>query len=775
MRSVKLDVMAARYICCFCLLLVSLDVCAEEAGAISSAGREQGERFFESKVRPILARRCYQCHSLAAKKAKGELVLDDAERFRAGSARGPVVVANKPDESLLIQAIRQTDEELKMPPSRKLPATEIRVLVRWVQMGAVVPNQPNSEPVGNPRDFWSFQTPLRFDLPQVERTAWPRARIDSFVLRALESRRLSPSDPADRRTLIRRVTFDLIGLPPTEDEVQAFINDASPRAYEQVIDRLLASPHYGERWARHWLDLARYTDVTASWLKGTGQAWHYRDWVVRAINDDRPYDDFVKQQIAADLIPDHDPRDLAALGFIGLSPTYWKEPRLAPDVIKVVVAEEWEERIDAFSRTFLGLTVACARCHDHKFDPITMQDYYALAGVFANTKLGDRPMLAAAEAASVVSAHAQVAALLAEIEKIQKSDAAKAAELTKQVEQIRKSTPNFNAPMVHAVEEASIHVLPDGPDATRVEYRTGEMLDLPVFLRGDPTTPGEVARRRFIAILSDAEPPAFKQGSGRLELAESLFREGLPLTARVIVNRVWRHHFGRGLVATPSNFGLQGERPSHPDLLDDLTARFIETGWSLKSLHREILLSSTYRQSSNFDQKASQIDPENHFLWRMNRRRLDIESWRDATLAATGELNLRIGGAAFELKTPTSRRRTLYGKIGRRDPNGMLMLYDFPPATAHSPARAVTTTPLQQLFVLNSPFFEARTRALAEFSSGSTTEKVQQLYHRLWQRDPSENELMLANEFLGENSAAAGVWPQYVQVLLGSNEFMFVD
>jgi hypothetical protein len=599
--------------------------------------------------------------------------------------------------------------------------------------------------------------------------------MDWFILRELETRGLTPSSEADRRTFIRRVTFDMLSLPPTYAEVTAFINDKTPQAYERLIDRLLASPHYGERWGRHWLDLARYTDATASWLQSTGQAWLYRDWVVRALNEDRRYDDFVKQQIAADLMPDGDTQDIAALGFIGLSPTYWKELRLAPDVIKVVVAEEWEERIDAFGRTFLGLTVACARCHDHKFDPVTMKDYYALAGVFANTKLADRPLLPVAEAERVVLARAKVATLDIQIGKLQKTEPEKAAELQKQADEIRKSTPHFDAPMAHAVEEASIHVLANGPDATRVEYHPGEMLDLPVFERGDPTTLGPLVQRRFLDILSNSDSRPFSHGSGRLELAESLFREGLPLTARVFVNRVWRHHFGHGLVATPSNFGSQGERPTHSELLDDLTARFVESGWSLKWLHREILLSATYRQSSKHGASFSQIDPENHYLWRMNRRRLDIESWRDAALAASGELDLQIGGSPTDLNDNSNRRRTLYGKIGRRDLNGMLALYDFPQPTAHSPGRDLTTTPLQQLFVLNSSFFERRVEVLTkQLDNPARDGRVQELYRRLWQRRPTEAEVKLATEFI-KDSASSEQWEQYVHVLLGSNESIFVD
>jgi hypothetical protein len=391
---------------------------AEETPSQPPRNQQESDRFFESKVRPILARRCYQCHSVKANKVKGELAFDIAARFRAGGDRGAVLVAGKPDESLLMQAVRYADDDLQMPPSKKLPAAEIETLAQWIRSGGVIPDQASQKVSIDPRDFWSFQPPRRSALPSVDQVTWPQQRMDWFILRELETRGLTPSSEADRRTFIRRVTFDMLSLPPTYAEVTAFINDKTPQAYERLIDRLLASPHYGERWGRHWLDLARYTDATASWLQSTGQAWLYRDWVVRALNEDRRYDDFVKQQIAADLMPDGDTQDIAALGFIGLSPTYWKELRLAPDVIKVVVAEEWEERIDAFGRTFLGLTVACARCHDHKFDPVTMKDYYALAGVFANTKLADRPLLPVAEAERVVLARAKVATLDIQIGKL---------------------------------------------------------------------------------------------------------------------------------------------------------------------------------------------------------------------------------------------------------------------------------------------------------------------------------------------------------------------
>ncbi|MBW3600153.1 MAG: DUF1549 and DUF1553 domain-containing protein, partial [Planctomycetes bacterium] len=520
----------------------------------------------------------------------------------------------------------------------------------------------------------------------------------------------------------------------------------------------------------------------------------YRDWVVQALNEDRPYDEFVRLQLAADMIEGTEPADLAALGFVGLSPTYWKELRLAPDVIKTVVAEEWEERIDAVSRTFLGLTVACARCHDHKFDPITTQDYYALAGVFASTRLTDRFLLPAEEAERVRSAHEEVASLEAQIATLEKakdnSDAPqKIAELRHRIDEIKTTTANYDAPQVCAVDEASVQVLPDGADATKVEYIPDLPLDLRVQVRGDPANLGRPAPRRFLQLFADGSPAPFQHGSGRRELADAIVADAAPLTARVIVNRVWRHHFGRGLVDTPSDFGAQGARPTHPDLLDDLAARFIDHGWSLKWLHRELMLSATYRQRSgnaecgvrNAESKAPNprsSDPSNRLLWRMNRQRLDFEPWRDAMLAAAGELDARIGGPALDLNDAANRRRTLYGRIHRHELEVMLRLNDFPDPSSHSPSRDATTTPLQGLFVLNSPFVTRQAEALAARLAREhpidADARIRRAYQLLFARPATEREVELGHSFLGAD-ADVKTWRLYLQTLLGSNEFLFID
>ena len=772
------------------------------AGAVAGAEppREQIE-FYEQKIRPLLAKRCYECHSEKADPVQGGLRLDSRGGMQAGGDSGPAVVAGRAGESLLLEAIEYESDRVQMPPEGKLPEREIALLREWVERGAPMPldtstlAQRTEIDFEAGRQFWSFQPVAAREVPAGRGAGWAAGRLDRFVLAALEARGLTPSDAADRRTLLRRLSFDLTGLPPLPDDIDEFAGadmdgfpGADGPATAKWVDRLLASPHYGERWGRYWLDLARYSDKTASWLSSIESAWLYRDWVVGALNEDMPYDDFVRRQLATDLMPETGPDDTPALGFLGLSPVYWKELMLDPEVIKGTVAEEWEERIDAVGRTFLGLTLACARCHDHKFDPISTEDYYALAGVMAGTRLTDRPIIPEDQAAVVRQAEECVRLLEEQIKRLDaesmltEDDAGRAERLKEQIAAIAASTPHYGTPWTHAVDEAAVYVLADGPNATRLEYKSGEARDLHVQIRGNPSNPGPLVPRRFLTVLSDGTPDSFGSGSGRRELAEAIVTDAAALAARVIVNRIWEHHFGRGLVDTPSDFGSQGSRPTHPELLDDLAARFIEHGWSIKWLHREILLSAAYRQSSRHDAAKFAIDPENRWLWRMPRRRLEIEPWRDAMLAATGALERRIGGPAIDLKDAGNHRRTIYGKVDRYDLNEMLRIHDFPDPLAHSPARPPTTTALQQLFVLNGPLIELQAQALAERVTTACPDdvpgQIRLAYRLLYGREASEDELRLGAEFLGGEGGSespAEFWPQYAQVLLGSSEFLFVD
>jgi len=734
------------------------------------ASRSAAKVDFNRDVRPILSNKCFQCHGPDAEKRESDLRLDSEGEAKADLDGHKAIVAFHPEQSDLVARITSQDDDQRMPPAdsgKSLSKSEVELLTDWIAQGAVW------------SQHWSLVPLTKHSLPKVKDRDWPQNAIDYFVLAQLEAKQLQPSHPANRITLLRRLSFDLTGLPPTPEEVDRFLNNQDPAAYLKETHRLLAAPQHGQRWARFWLDLARYTDVTASWLKDAHQAWMYRDWVVNAMNADMPYDRFVRLQLAADGQPDATVEDLAALGFLGLSPTYWKELQLAPEVIMRVVADEWDERIDTVSRTFLGLTVSCARCHDHKFDPITSEDYYALAGVFASSQLADRPLLPEAEAMQVRAAREQVADLEAKLKKLEKQDSPEAISLKEELAKLR-ATPHFEMPFAHIVEDASIYVVPDGPDRTKLEYRKGEARELPIFQRGNPDSTGPAVTRRFLAALSERNPTPLQTGSGRGDLALALFDNSGHLAARVIVNRVWEQHFGQGLVRTPSDFGLQGEYPSHPVLLDYLSQELIRNGWSLKWLHREIVTSATYQQSSEFRQAAHDIDPENRLLWRANRRRLDIEMWRDAMLTVAGNLDLKFGGAAEPLDDLSFNRRTLYGTISRDELNQVLRLYDFPEATTHSPHRVNTTTPLQQLFVLNSAFLDRQANAVSSRLSAlnGDREKVDWLYRLLFSRAATDTELELGLAYIKESTEAidaSTAWRDYVHALLGLNEFLFVD
>lgn len=791
-----------RGLVCTTLALAALSGTCTSAAEDSSAGPSAADlEFFESKIRPLLAARCFECH---AAKVKGGLRLDGREAILSGGDSGPALVPNKPDESLLIEAIEYGQGSPQMPPRGKLPQGEIDLLTEWVRRGAPFPDSADAtkETAAKPagidfeagRRFWSFQPVTEQPVPAVDPQAfpeWSRSRVDAFVVDRLRGAGLTPSREADRRTLLRRVSFDLTGLPPSAAELEAFVHDESPDAYARQVERLLALPQYGERWGRFWLDLVRFCDVQESWaIEKDARAWLYRDWVVSALNDDMTFDRFLELQLAADLVPDARPNDTAALGLLGLSPNYWKELKLDQAVIKSVVAEEWEERIHTLSGAVLGLTVACARCHDHKQDPISQEDYYALAGVLASTKLTPRSVLPPAEAQVVAAARAQIQAwqkerdeLLAEKPEPREEGRLKAEQLAGQMAELERNTPHYAVPMAYAAEDAALHVLPDGPDRTKLEYRPGEAVNVALQIRGNPTNLGPLVPRRFLTVLSPRAPAAFQQGSGRRELARSFAAEAAPLTARVIVNRVWQQHFGLGLVDSPSNFGSTGSRPSHPELLDDLAARFIASGWSLKWLHRELVNSATYRQSSAFDAAKFAVDPENRLLWRGQRRRLDVEMWRDAMLAATDRLSPQVGGPDLNIDDPANTRRTLYATVKRRDLHPMLRLHDFPDPTTHNATRDVTTTPLQQLFVLNSPFMQQQAEILAarvmQEAPGDVDAQVRRAYAMLFAREPTGKQLEIARRFLTSEAGDAGrlaeLWKQYAQSLLGSNEFAFVD
>ncbi len=645
------------------------------------------------------------------------------------------------------------------------------------------------------RKWWAFQPVHAMPKPVVKDAAWTKGEIDYFILSKLEAAGIKPSPPADPRTLVRRAYVDLWGYKPTYEEVEAFAADHAPDAYARLIDRLLASPHYGERWGRHWMDVARFAEDNPT-SEATNPpypfAWRYRDWIIDAVNKDVPYDRFVKLQLAADQIPGAARDDLRALGYLGAAPIYHKDQRLSAEVIGGFMTDDWDERVDAVSRGILGLSVACARCHDHKFDPIPTKDYYGLVGVFASTMKAERPLfdvdpkvemrylwmqnrlfdlaysanLLTGEASTVENAAPRVARWKAEIAALQAEAETWKSQYPKLYESLQKywtspqrrppaaapalvagdgaapaaaaappprrgRTLTSTEPFTNAVYDAAQFV--DGSDAnyTFINYKPGEARDFPVLLHGNVATPGEPVPRHFLSVLSHREN-TFHHGSGRVDLANGIFADAAPLAARVIVNRVWGWHFGRPLVATASDFGTQGEKPTHPELLDDLAARFIAHGWSMKWLNREILLSAAYQQSSAPRAEAAKVDQINSLVWRMNPRRMDIEGYRDTLLRAAARLDETMFGPSENIDSEQSVRRTVYGRVSRSRLSDLLRIYDFPDPAQTAPDRDLTTSSLQQLFVMNSPFMHEEGAAIAKLIPADLDEaaKIRDLYRR---------------------------------------------
>lgn len=791
-------------------------------------------RFFEQKVRPLLVEHCYECHSSQSKQLKGGLRLDDPLGLERGGDSGPLIHRDSLDESLLVKAIRYDDTGLEMPPSGKLGKREIATLEQWVARGLPSPRTNESAPrpeerksidIEEGKKHWAFQ-PLGTALPVADRMpgSWAHNIIDDYIQEKQKENGLVHAKPASREKLLRRTKIDLLGLPPSAQEVKEFIEDVEPDAFEQRVDKWLASPRYGERWGRFWLELARYCDVAESWAETRGNSYLYRDWVVSAFNQDLPFDRFAMLQLAADQIPETPADNLTALGFLGLSPSYWKELQLPVEIIKSIVSDEYEERVHTLTSTFLGLNVACARCHDHKFDPITVQDYYALSGVFANTRIVDRALTEGVDSIKVFEAHKRVKELEAEIKKgeaelkkleteLEKlavaqppkdqstqapssqaenqavagknSEVARKNETEKKADEQREkiaklkekileaeSINGFACTMSPGVLDAKLEVkAAEGTHGSRIVYEEN-LKDLAIEIRGNPNNLGAHVPRRYIAVLTQGRPKNFSHGSGRLELAQSLFSESTPLVARVMVNRLWKQHFGIGLVETPSDFGKQGERPTHPEMLDSLATHFVESGWSLKDLHRQILLSATYQQSSG----PSDSDPGKRYYSTYPLRKLDVEVWRDAMLVASDTMDFSMGGPPTELSQNNHSRRTIYGTVRRRELTDLLRLYDFPDPLTHSPNRAPTTTPLQQLYYLNSPFIQEQASALSARLHREALDdeaRVALAYQLLFGREPTSHELALGLHFVHEQSSEQ--WPLYCQVLLGSNEFYFVD
>ena len=908
---------------------------APAAGAAAAPAKLTPEqtKFFESKIRPILVSACYKCHSVEQNKAKGGLVLDTREGLLKGGESGPVLTPGDPAKSKLITAITYSNADLQMPPKEKLGEQEIADLTAWVKMGAPDPRVAGagggklSGLTDKAREHWAFQPVKDPAIPRVHNKSWARNPVDAFVLARLEQNEMKPSPQAAKETLLRRATYDLIGLPPTPDEVRAFAADQSPNAFEKVVDRLLASPHYGERWGRFWLDSARYSDTSGAENNNRREdyryanAWTYRDYVIRAFNADKPYDRFLMEQIAADHLPDVDKDSMAALGFITVGKRFQN------------VNDTLDERIDTLTKSTMALTVACARCHDHKFDPIPTADYYSLHGVFASTvEPTEKPLVGkppadrdyqdylkriagieqrnreiffdyveskSAEFRSKAAIYLQTAiyfrrnqpaAILKRNKLIQEHRldrvlqnarfarpddavfaplmrfallpdeqfASRADEVLREVTSPRggarrrvqvnplvvaafkavepgslksiedvtevygklfkdidpqarayiKACRTAKGDKVEGFDEALVELInypaamePAGKldtetikvAAARLPQQNGnayqrmafnEINELqlthpgapahamavadapnprnsPIFIRGEAQNRGPIVPRQFLEIVAGKDRKPFKKGSGRLELAQAIASKDNPLTARVMVNRVWMHHFGEGFVRTPDDLGVQSEPPSHPELLDYLASRFVENGWSIKKLHKLIMLSAAYQQSSDTNKAYAQKDPDNRLVWRANLRRLDFEAIRDTMLQFTGKLDRAVGGKPVNLtEEPYSNRRSVYGYIDRGAVPELLEQFDFADPDMANSKRTATIVPQQALFFMNSAMSADVARKVAsrpEFTSAKDDyARVRAIYQVLFQRAPRPEEVKFAAEFYNATVTSDG-------------------
>jgi hypothetical protein len=640
------------------------------------------------------------------------------------------------------------------------------MLLRWACLfGFVAVSITSTSAAENTQNtrHWAFQPVRPISPPNAKDNTWNAAPLDRFIQARLEARGLAPSVPTDKYTLIRRATFDLIGLPPTSAEVLDFERDSSPHAFAKVIDRLLASPRYGERWGRHWLDVARYADSKGYVFQEERRypfSYTYRDYVVRAFNNDLPYDRFILEQLAADRLPlGNEKQPLAAMGFLTLGRRFLNNTH---DII--------DDRIDVSSRGLMGLTVTCARCHDHKFDPIPTKDYYSLYGVFASSiEPRDLPLLVERVSGPLGEAfQKELDRLKAEKAKFEKDNEKElAARNRKFQEQLRA---------IQAKIDKHLATHPGSPPRAMVLNDARLSANPRVLNRGNPGAPGESVPRQFLEVIAGPNRKPFGDGSGRLDLAKAIASPDNPLTARVLVNRVWAWHFGQGLVRTPSDFGVRSEPPSHPELLDWLAARFVADGWSIKNLHRLIMMSQTYQQAGTDRPELTRIDPENRLLGRMNRTRLDFESQRDTLLFVAGQLDSTVGGPPLDLfATPFIPRRTIYGFVDRQNLPGTLRTFDFASPDQHCPQRHETTVPQQALYLLNSPFVQQQARAAARRTIDSDPpRRIEQLYAFIFSRKPAAEEVRLGLAFIGDDKTEAA-WVRYAQVLMVSNEFAFVD
>jgi hypothetical protein len=765
---------------------------ASEASARAAPPSSSDERF-EAEVRPVLVQTCFPCHG--GKKTSAGLRVDSRAALMKGGDSGPAIEPGHPERSLMMMALGHADPALKMPPDRRLPAATVAAFASWVGEGAEWPDTARKQAASagfQSQRHWAFE-PVRVVSPPPDPLGWSDSTIDRFIAAGHRAAGLHPAADTDRRTLIRRVTYDLIGLPPTPEDVAAFLTDPRPDAFARVVDRLLASPHYGERWGRHWMDVVRYADTAGDNADyPVPEAARYRDYIIAAMNDDKPFDRFIREQIAGDLLARDDPParttpDIVATGFLALSRRYATAP-----------FELWhltlEDTIDTTGRAFLGLSLRCARCHDHKFDPVTQRDYYALYGIFASTRF---PYAGSEELVTKKFPRSGFVPT-APAEQVNSANQA----LADRVKALDAEIARGKEPTVKALktERERFHRLGTSPDLPLAyAVSDGKPEDAAIQRGGDPARPGAVVPRgvprfAFLAGLPPAE--SVKQGSGRRELADWLARPDHPLTSRVIANRIWQHHFGRGIVATASNFGLRGEPPSHPELLDWLAARLVSSGWSIKDLHRQILLSRTYRLASKHEASNAAADPGNRLLWRFERRRLDAESIRDGMLAVSGRLDRRLRGThpfppieqwpwtqhnAFKTVYPTERR-SVYLMTQRLVKHPFLALWDGPDTNTSTDMRSRSTVPLQALFLMHNPFLREQAGTLAvrlRHEAPEPAQRLEWLWELAWGRPPSDDErergLAYLRDVAATGQADEAAWASLARLVLSANEFLYVD
>ncbi len=789
------------------VVLATLNAYAEPGSTVTGSKADAAAtQFFERNIRPLLVKHCYECHSEEAGEQQGGLLLDRESGWLKGGDTGKAVLPGQPQQSLLIKAVHYKDENVQMPPDGKLAAADIKLLEQWVKQGAtggaVDIGETGFSRLGDQdfifeqaRTHWAFQEVKKVEPPVAADPKWNTDAIDRFIFARMSAAGLSPSPRADARTLLRRLSYDLTGLPPTYEEVEAFskaLADKPLPAIRAAIDRLLASPAYGEHFARMWLDVARYGDTDNNYRPDTKTphyypfAFTYRDYVIQAFNSNNPFDRFLTEQLAADLMQDQkDPPSPAALGFLATGPHLTRNQ-----------AESIDDWIDVTTRGVMGLTVSCARCHDHKYEPVPTADYYSLVGVFSSITRHnaiDDDKLPRVEGYTVSDADRQA------YEK-------KRAAIDAKINGAGKKKANNNRTVAERIRETELAQLlafhPGAPAHAMVVQERNRPVTSYVAIRGDRRNRGPLAPRRFLKVLDAEQAPFNETDSGRLELAANITSSKNPLTARVFVNRVWGMLMGSYLVETPSDFGLQGAAPSHPQLLDWLADDFVSHGWDVKRLVKTIAMSRTYQQSSRTREEMAAIDPVNKWHWRGNRKRLSIEALRDSMLAVSGQLDRTMGGRPAPLWAITSkrknpfppgatytRRRAIYGFINRFNLDPVLRVFDFPASVQSRGRRNESIVAPQALFTLNAPFVVDQSIALTtlpEFTGAADdTARTAVLFQQLYQREPAPPETLRITRFIAaqqkffqeprKGSSVTTPWPLVSQALFMANEFHYVD